>query len=359
MVDRVVLHIGTMKSGSTYLQHVLDTGILESVGGFCAGGSCKVQIRAVDSLSTWTRLRRPRAWRDLAQRVQRRDGVAVYSHELLSFVPRPVVRNVVASFDGAPVDVLLTVRDQRTAMPAQWQSYVRNRGTDTWDDYVRRLEAMRGGVPKQSQRYGIRNYRRSQDVPGIIARWGGQPGVSSVGVVLVPAAGSPPQLLWQRFCEGARIGAPALPAGDSRENESLGYASCELLRRLNPSLKTLSRAEYERARRPALQALLPLRAEEGRPVLDRQGGELARELNRRIVEAVSGDGVRLVGSPDELPVAGDDGEPSSIPPPDPEQVRRAFETVWARCIPGVAAPADGLDDAVAELGRRLTARFGP
>jgi hypothetical protein len=34
VADRVVvLHIGTMKSGTTYLQDVLSSGVLESAGG--------------------------------------------------------------------------------------------------------------------------------------------------------------------------------------------------------------------------------------------------------------------------------------------------------------------------------------
>jgi len=360
VVERVVLHVGTMKSGTSYLQHVLGTGVLESVGGFYAGGCFKAQAKAVDRLPRWTDDRRPKVWHQLAQRVQRRDGVAFLSHEFLSFAPEERVGRIVESFGGAPVEVLLTVRDQRAAIPAQWQTYVRNRGTDSWDDYVRRLETMRGGPRRRSQRvYAIRNFRRAQDVPTIIGRWRSHPGVTSLGVVLVPPAGSPPQLLWQRFCEAARIDAPEPPDGGTRQNPSLGYASCDVFRRLNPSLRDLSRVEHERARRVALQALLPLRAEEGRPELDQQGAELARRLNRRIRRAVTADGVRLVGSPDELRVDDEVSGPDSIPPPDPAQVQSALEAAWAGCVPGVAPPVGGVDNVVAELGRRLAARFGP
>ncbi len=360
MVDRVVLHVGTMKSGTTYLQHVLETGILESVGGFYAGGSFKAQARAVDRLPTWTDARSPKAWRRLAERVQRREGVAFYSHEFLSFAPGDRARKIVESFGGAPVDVVLTVRDQHAAIPAQWQTYVRNRGTDTWEQYVRRLETMRGGPRRRSQRvYAIRNFRRAQDVPDIIRRWRNHPGVTSLGVVLVPPAGSPPQLLWQRFCEAAGIETPEPPDAGSPANPSLGYASCELVRRLNPSLKELSRVEHDRARKPPLRALLPLRAEEARPVLDHDGAELARRLNRRIVRAVSREDVRLVGSTDELSVNGSTTGPASIPPPDPVQVQRALEAAWAGSVPGVTPPEGDLDAVVSELGRRLAARFGP
>ena len=361
MVDRVVLHIGTMKSGTTYVQRVLDTGVLESVGGFYAGGSFKAQSWAVDKLLRQAKRGLPGAWHDLAAKVQRRDGTAFFSHEFLSFAPEGRVRQIVESFDGTPVEVLLTVRDQHTAMPAQWQTSVRNRGTDPWDTYVRRLDVLRGGGRRRRARRPppVQRFCRAQYVPDIVARWRGQPGVTSVGVVLVPVPGSPPQLLWQRFCEAARIEAPEPPQAVTRQNESLGYASCELLRRLNQSLAGLTGREHERARKAPVQALLPLRAHEQRPVLDESGGTLARELNRRILRVVSADGVRLVGCPDELPVADRGGEPPSIPPPDPGELRRALETAWASCVPGVAPPSGDLDDGVSELGRRLATRFGP
>ncbi len=360
MVDRVVLHIGTMKSGTTYLQRALDTGILESVGGFYAGGSFKAQAKAVDSLPRWTERRTPSAWHELAQRVQRRDGIAFYSHEFLSYAPKARVRRVVESFGGAPVEVVLTVRDQQAAIPAQWQTYVRNQGTDAWEEYVRHLDSIRRGARRRARRvHAVRSFRRAQDVPDMIARWRSHPGVSSVGVVVVPPAGSPPELLWRRFCEAARIEAPDPPHAAVRLNESLGYASCELLRRLNPTLEGLSRVERQRARNAPVQALLPLRAEEGRPVLDRQGIALALKLNRRILRVVSHDDVRLVGSADDLPVEGGGSGPASIPPPDPVELRRALESAWSSCVPGVTAPSHDIDDLVADLGRRLAERFGP
>jgi hypothetical protein len=361
VVDRVVLHIGTMKSGTTYLQRVLDTGILESVGGFFAGGSFRGQARAVDSLFPQRRPE-PRRWTALADRVRRRQGTAVYSHEFLSFASDDRVRWIVESFGGAPVEVIVTVRDQRTAIPAQWQSYVRNRGTDPWDAYLSSLGSLRAG--RQGRRAGsspgdVRTFRRAQGVPGMIARWAAQPAVSAVSVVLMPVPGSHPELLWQRFCEAAGFQSPAPPATVGRQNESLGYASCEVVRRLNPWLADLSKLEYERSRRAPIQALLALRHEEGRPALDRQGTRLAGELNARILAAVDRHGARLVGSRTELPSTGHGGEPSTIPPPEPAQLRRAAQLVWESCVPGSAPPPGDVQDVVCELGRRLAARFGP
>lgn len=364
MVDRVVLHIGTMKSGTTYVQRVLDSGVLENVGAFYAGGSFRAQSRAVEGLPLLTKGGRGRAWQELAANVLRREGTAVYSHEFLSFASKDRVDRVVGPFEGTPVDVVLTVRDQHKALPAQWQSFVRNKGAESWEEYLRGIQSVRTRSPKRARSGASRprpafNFRRTQDVPGMIRRWAGHPGVSSVSVVAVPPPGSPPQLLWQRFCEAARVAEVAPPNADIRLNESLGYASCDLLRRLNEPLIELKRLPYERARRAPVTALLPLRDSEQRPELDRAGGALARKLNGRIRRAASRDGVRLVGSPEDLPVDGRDDEADSVPPPDPAEVRRALEVAWASCLPGAAPPPDDVDAAVAELGRRLVVRFGP
>ena len=364
MVERVVLHIGTMKSGTTYLQRVLESGVLENVGAFYAGGSFRAQSRAIDGLPLLTNKGRGRAWKDLAAHVLERDGTAVYSHEFLSFAAKERVDQVVSPFEGTPVDVVLTVRDQHSALPAQWQSFVRNKGTDSWEDYLRAIQSNRKG-PRQRPRSGpVRprpafNFRRTQDVPGMVRRWVRHPGVSAVSVVVVPPPGSPPQLLWQRFSEAAGIGAVEPPHAGTRLNESLGYASCDLLRQLNASLVHLNRLTYERARRAPVTALLPLRDSEERPLLDRSGGETARKLNQRILRVASRDGVRLVGAAEDLPVDEGGGEPDSVPSPDPGELRRALEVAWTECLPGAGPAPDDTDAGVAELGRRLAERHGP
>ena len=363
MVERVVLHIGTMKSGTTYLQRVLESGVLENVGAFYAGGSFRAQSRAIDGLPLLTNKGRGRAWKDLAAHVLERDGTAVYSHEFLSFAAKERVDQVVSPFEGTPVDVVLTVRDQHSALPAQWQSFVRNKGTDSWEAYLRAIESRRKGRgrsgPGPVRPRPAFNFRRTQDVPGMVRRWGRHPGVASLSVVVVPPPGSPPQLLWQRFCEAAGVEAVDPPHADTRLNESLGYASCDLLRRLNESLVGLHRLTYERARRAPVTALLPLRDSEQRPLLDRTGGETARRLNQKILRVAARDGVRLVGAPEELPVEDRGVHPESVPAPDPEEVRRALEVAWTECLPGAGPPPDDTDAGVAELGRRLALRFGP
>ncbi len=356
MADRVVLHIGTMKSGTTYLQDVLSSGVLEPAGGWYVGGTFGAQTSAVRRLLRPTEQRRPEAWQALAEEANARDGVAVFSQEFLSFARPPRAQQIVSSFAGAPVEVVLTVRDQHSAIPAQWQSFTRNRGTDDWPAYLRRLGRMNEGKGRRSK--AVRSFRRAQDVPGILRRWGGAEGLTGFSVVVVPPSGSEPTALWRRFCDAARIEAGDPEAAGRRSNESLGYASCDALVRVNRALDPLDKRGYTKARSRLLEALLPLRSDEGRPLLDRAGAEVARGLNTAILEAIDHHGVRLVGERSELAVTERGDRPDEAPAPDPEQVGRALAAAWERCLPHTPVPDATPDQVAARLGRRLVRKVG-
>jgi hypothetical protein len=357
VADRVVLHIGTMKSGTTYLQSALMSGSaqLEAAGAWYAGGSFHRQTAAVSGmLGDPDPASRP-AWRGLVADIGARDGVALISQEFLSFARRREIDAVVGSFADTEVDVVLTVRDQHRAIPAQWQSYTRNLGTDDWATYLRRLEPMRSGKGRRSM--ALRKFRRAQHVPAIVKRWTGHPGVSRLVVVTVPPSGAEPVELWRRFCLAAGLEVADPPAAGAPANESLGYASCDVLRRLNRHITALPKPRYRAARSEVVNALLPLRPEEGRPELDRDGAALARLLNERVRDSVASQPrVSLVGSLEDLPLESPGPVAETVAPPVEAEVRRAAEEAWRACRPAADAPPEDLDELVAELGAALLAR---
>ncbi len=357
MAERVVLHVGTMKSGTTYLQDVLSSGVLEPAGGWYVGGTFGAQTSAVRRLLRPDDQRRPEQWQALADEANGRDGVAVFSQEFLSFARPPRARWIVDSFGGTPVEVVVAVRDQHGAIPAQWQSFTRNRGLDDWATYEQRLQRMAGGR-KGRRGKAVKSFRRAQDVAGILRRWDGLGDHVTTSVVVVPPSGSEPTALWRRFCEAAGLDAGDPEAAGRRSNESLGYGSCDALVRLNRALEPLDKGAYTRARKRLLEALLPLRSQEGKPVLSEAGAALAATLNADILDAVARHGVRLVGSADELPTEPRPGAPAEVPPPDPDHVRRALVAAWERCLPQVPVPDAGPDQLAGRLGRRLVRRHG-
>lgn len=329
---------------------------LAGSSAFYVGERFGVQTSAVLRLMRGEGERRTQAWERLVAEVGSRDGVAVFSQEFLAFVGPDRVSEIVGSFAGTPVDVVLTVRDQHGALPAQWQSYVRNAGTSDLAAYLRELEGGDRSVKS------VRSYRRAQHVPGIVRRWARHPGVSSFTAVVVPAPGGDRSELWRRFSRAAGLDGPDSPDPRSRTNESLGQASCEALRLLNVPLAGLSRGGYEAARDEVLPALLPLRAEEERAELDGRGSDLACTLNSAIRRALSTRGVRVVGSLDELPVERPAGTPPGdlgcVRPPDPAAVHRALTAVRDVVLPGGGPVPEDAVELAGLLGAGLAARHG-
>lgn len=354
MAQRVVLHIGTMKSGTTYLQSCLVGGAAELAqgGAFYVGGTFGAQTGAVGGMLGPPAKRERAKWDRLVAEVHERDGVAVFSQEFLSFAKPPLVAELMSSFAGLEVDVLVSVRDQHRAIPAQWQTYVRNLGTSEWPAFVDELQPMVTDEPSDS--LALRKFRRAQDVPAVVERWAGHPGTSSVRLLTVPGAGSAPSELWHRFCRAARLEVPVPPGADAAANESLGYASCHVLAHVNRVTTSLPKPDYWRTRTRMVQALLPLRADEGRPVLDRDGAALAAELNRRTLALAGHDRVVVVDGMQELDPTVPEGTPATTPPPDPDHVSRAVDRVWQECFGDRPRPSDD-EQATVAVGDHLVA----
>lgn len=312
MAERVVLHVGCMKSGTSFLQRTLG-GNREALAaqGFCfPGQGWQQQVLAVidvrghrrdgdvpaDAVGAWDRLRAEiRAW----------PGTAVVSMEFLATTPPARVEEIVASLAPATVDAVLTVRDLGRSVPSMWQEGVKNGDTWQWDDYV---AAVRDGDPKLPG--PARRFWRHQAATPIARRWSRGVGADRFAVVTVPPAGTAPVVLWERFCSVVGLDpAPfELPATG---NESLGAASAQLMRALNERLDgALSTADYNLlVKRLAKQGLGPRRAAE--PAIGYDDPWVAARAEG-MVEGLTRLGVRVVGDLADLrpaPVVG-------VAPPD-------------------------------------------
>ena len=363
MADRIVLHIGAMKTGTSYLQSLLVANAAAHAdhGFLYVGRSFRTQMSAATQVLKWpNRPDRHVGWRALVDEARRFEGgTAVVSMEFLSFAREHQVDAYLAPLAGFEIDVVLTVRDQFTAIPAQWGSYARRLGDDSWRTYLRRIDPARRRKGDRGTR-AARTYTRAQSLDLMVQRWGGHPSVRRLDVVTAPAAGSARDELWQRFARAVAMPADlATSAGSGYANPSQGYASSEVLRRLNRHLQDQPVKACTAALRPMiLDALVPFREREGKPQLDRGGAALAREVNRRVRAAVLDGGHTVHGSLEALPVPDDlPRAPRKAAKPDPDLVRQAASALWERCAsePGVGSGTEPrtLDAVVADLARML------
>ena len=242
MADRVVLHVGTMKSGTTYIQSTLfeNKAALAEQGVLVPGAGWGEQVRA--TLNALGREKHPTgldltgAWERLAQECRDWQGTAVISVELLGPAGPKQIQQIVESFGDAQVDVVLTVRDLNRNVAAMWQETIQNGRWWTWTDYIAAAEVARPRADRKDGEGGKagRTFWRQQNAVRLARRWGSAAG-RPPHVVTVPHPGAAPDLLLGRFAEAAGFDGSGLRTGD-RANAAVGAASAQLLRRMNDVL---------------------------------------------------------------------------------------------------------------------------
>ena len=137
----VFLHIGAMKTGTSYLQQLL----VENKQALAADGvlfpgrtGWGDQVRGVRDVlhlvaDDEMRVQMKGAWPRLKDEISSHDGrAALLSMEFMSFARPPRAAALVKSLAPSKVHVVLTVRDAARVLPAQWQESTQNRGTSSW-----------------------------------------------------------------------------------------------------------------------------------------------------------------------------------------------------------------------------------
>jgi len=299
---RVSLHIGAMKTGTTFVQRMLgsnrqllaDQGVLyptpwsdqvEAVRDVLAlkGGS---HLGSIDG-----------SWHRLLAQLKDWDGpAAVLSVEFISFADATQIQQVVGDLKGFDVSVVVGARDLGRVLPAQWQTAVRNGQTTTYREY---LSGVTGRRPSRAKRH----FWKRQDIGDIAARWAKELGSQSVSVVTLPPSGNDPNELWRRMAIALGLADIPLESHDSN-NESLGATGTELLRRVNEQANDMELAQwnYQHGVNRALShRVLPNLADE-RSSMSLPPGEQewATREARRIVHEISESGVKVVGELDDL-----------------------------------------------------------
>ncbi len=349
----VLLHIGAMKTGTTYVQNLLKANrkALRTQGWLVPGGPLVTggvrEVMGLTDAGAKAKAGTPK-WDKVCAQVRDWDRAgSLISMEFLSYAGPERAQRVLDGLGPDRVHVVLTVRDARGALPSQWQSYSRNGGELAWPEFAAELT----GAGRRKGSPAVKTFHRTQDIPRMLGVWGALLPQARLTVVTVPPSGSSRDELWQRFCNAAGVSVEGTTVEDSAfGNPALGYGSVELLRRINAAGLTQVRPSAYRkvVRYVARNHLIPLRAGESRPQLDRATAEFALDLNRRTLAAVRERAV-LVGRPEELPTDVDTSGLPDVPPPVPEsEVAVAAEAARTGMLGwfadhGVEAPADLLD----------------
>lgn len=314
---RLFLHIGAMKTGTSYLQGVLNTnagslreaGVLVSphrsapvhdIVNFKARG--KAHLKSVRG-----------AWADFVETARTFEGrTTVLSHEFLSLQGPLTVDKILAGLQELDVHVVLTVRDATAVLPAQWQTSARNRGTLTWPEYA--AAARDPGTKPRSH-----TFLHSQRINKMIRIWRNRIGIENVHVVTVPQPGAPRPLLWNRFAQLLGVDPTSAPVLEVPSNPSAGYATAHLLCLVHQEAarRGLSASQAQRLAVFVAHRAATRRSEEPVPPLDAATREFAAAWNREMIRVIDRSRVEVVGDLRDLPRKPDlAAADPSVPPAD-------------------------------------------
>ena len=236
MARRAFLHVGTAKSGTSYLQdlwwrhhdEVRDRGLLlpgrRRRDHFTAAALVKGMTAVVDDLGDRDR----GVWHRLVQETRAWHGDVLVSNEHFADSPADAAASALADLASAAdeVHVLVTARDLGRVLPSAWQQRVKMGARMPYRKFL-------GSVRRED---GDQKFWRYQEVPAILDVWSaGVPG-ERVHVVVVPAPGAPRDELWLRVASVLGLDVTGLDTAAHRPNDSLGVVEAELLRRVNDAV---------------------------------------------------------------------------------------------------------------------------
>jgi len=300
---RVLVHVGTPKTGTSFVQDVLwlnreslaRQGILYPADRFD-----EHFLAALDLLEMpWGGLEKQAvgAWDRLAARVRDWNGTAIVSHEILATASRQQVRRALDSFGDAEVHVVVSARDLVRQIPAEWQENVKHRRTLAYRQFLDRITDPERKGELASWFWGV------QEVPDILDRWGSPLPAGNVRLITVPKPGAPRRLLWERFASVLGLDAAALAPETTRENASLGVPETALVRRINERVNNgvLKNEDYRLLVRELLvHRTLSLRTSSPRLRLPPDVRAWAADLSESWIEALAERGYHIEGSLEEL-----------------------------------------------------------
>lgn len=234
MTQVVYLHVGGPKSGTTFLQQVLEhnAAALAKAGVLVVGPRLELihaamAVRGDARLDDLPAAARD-AWDRVTEQVREWPGTsAILSYELFANASAEQARAALARLEGIEVHVVVTARDLGKAIASSWQEQLKF-------GITKPLEAW---SPPQEGAVDSEWGWRTMQPANVAGRWGADLPPEQVHIVTVPSHSTGPDELWHRFAVATGLGGiEDLDLAVERANESLGVVEAELLRRVNAGL---------------------------------------------------------------------------------------------------------------------------
>ena len=301
MADRVFLHIGAPKTGTTYVQdrlgrnakslakhgiHFPTRSPLVSPGLFHFRAALDVLGQDWGGPEGHAK----GAWPALAKKVRRLSGTVIISHEILAPAAPEVIDRIVDDLGAdTEVHVVYTARDLARSLPAGWQESVKQGRRWRFREFLKRA------------RRGDRLwFAKAVDIPRVLGAWSARVPVERIHLITVPSGPDSP--LWSRFCEVVGIDEAWAPLESDRANASLGSVETVVIRKLNDRMprEVRRRAEYDVLGRELL-AQKELVGRLSKPIrIPPTAYDWVEERTEEWLEWIRGSGIDVIGDLEDL-----------------------------------------------------------
>lgn len=315
----VYVHVGPVKTGSTYLQDLLwrNRDDLAEQGYHHPAdhpnemwlATCDLQGHAFVSFEI---PEAAGAWSKVCARVLAHDGPSVVSHEVLGWSTEEHVAAIADSLAPARLHVVVMARSLAPMLSSLWQEKIKQVYPDTplGDFLTAEREA---GSPWT-------------DASLIVQHWLAHVPPSRIHVVTVPPHSAEPTMLLSRFAEALGIETTTWDIDGAATNRSLDRVQAELLRRLN--VASAPALDIRAQRRLNNGSLLPqLRAaDRSRRIRlpEAERGWVEGETARR-VDALRSSGAHIHGDLADLATPPDVWEDAPLGVPDDDVLEEALQ----------------------------------
>ena len=226
MARRLFMHVGTPKSGTTYLQDTLwshksglsSEGVLVPLKGPLWHWAAAIEMgdRELD-LGT-----RTGALQRLISATNEWEGDVIVSSEFFLNATRDKVAEFFSQLNCDEIHVIITARKLLLQVPSAWQQGVKNGNPITYEEFL--ASAMEDREKK--------SFWRSHNTERIARRWSPKLPPRNVHIVVAPGRGAAPDELWRRFCSVTNIDSQKFSGLSVSRNPTLGVASTELIRKI-------------------------------------------------------------------------------------------------------------------------------
>ena len=381
MARRIFLHVGTPKTGTTYLQGVLwaNKEALQQQGlllplrhvrdhfyltNIARQWSPKIEVMPAAGRKSWERMvEEVRSWTE----------DVLISHELFASVSTERAKWALDELAalGDEVHVIVTARDLARMAPAEWQQSVKHGRSHGLAEHY---ELLKAEDPERldseellllDQDPEVANsehmpilFWKVQNLPALLHRWGQWLPPERVHLVTVPPSGAPRDLLWNRFASTVGIDPATVDQSVTIPNDSLGVVEVETLRRINGLLPPgLTGTRKQVLVRQVLgDGILTARPDARRFGVPAEHHSWVVERGARMVDQLRRLPYDVVGNLDDLlPAAEPVSGPMPEDVPDSEIAKVAVETI-AAFIGEVGERENGLRASNDNLRGRLEQR---